>query len=940
MRVRKPVATTAAVALVAGTIWSAAPAAAASASNLASAILTPAAAAHLTGSTITTPSDSASAVRTDSVAGFPSRAGGTYAVLSTGDATELTSAGQGFEASTGYSSSATRGGAFDVTTLELTLNVPQGANCLLGVTFRFLSDEFPDFVGGGYNDVFIAEAGATTWSVTGGTINAPDNFAFDSAGRFISVNSGLFDGSSATAEAVGTVFNGATPKLTAQVPLTGGTQQKLFFSILDQGDAELDSAVMIDHLRLGTVDDPADDCRPGATSNPTEILVSAAAPTQVDVSGTAGDTYTVPASEGITYSVGGTPVAAGTYPGTGTVVVTAQAQAGYAVSGPSQFTLVFSDIAQVTATEPTWTDTWGTDEDTYTIPSVTGVRYSVDGDVVAPGTYPATGTVTVDAAATTGYDLTGATRFTHTFTDIRQVTAVEPTWTDASGTDEDTYTIPSVTGVQYSVDGEAVAPGTYPATGTVTVDAAATTGYGLTGATRFTHTFTDITHVSALAPTVVDQPGTVLDRVTIPQVTGVAYLVDGVPVAAGTHALTGDVLVTAQAADARHVLVGTSSFPLHLSDADVPGAPVLVAEAGSGSVALSWAEPAGDPTGYELQTSRDGTVWASAGTTTSTRATLDALVDGTPVSFRVRGVNGLGHGAWSAPVTATPVSPPAAPSITRVQPDNRRLHVTVAAPASDGGSPVVRYERTLDGGRTWAAVDGSPFELTGLVNGTTYRVQVRAVTAVGAGAASAVATGTPVAAPVTVPGDDGTPARPRVEPGVVQAWAGGAPAPVTVGVQDGRRTAAGQGFDVTLGGVDARGTQLPVDASGRVVVDPDGFVSVSGGGFAPGEVVDVWLFSTPVLLGSVTVQADGTFAGRLRLPAGVPAGRHTLQINGTRADGTLVSVAAGVLVAAAADEPDELAVTGAPAGSGALLALWLLVAGAGAVLVARRAHRV
>lgn len=1476
MRARRIAATTA-VALTTATAWVAAPAAAATGSELTAAVLSPTTQALVTSSALTSPHASATAVRSDSMAGFPSRAGGSYAVLATGAASHLGNPEYYLTNGQFGSPAAARGaGAYDVTTLEVRLDVPATANCMLGVTFRFLTDEYP---GDLYNDGFIAEVGQSTWQISGSTINASGNFAFDSAGKVISVNSGLFSSlDAAVTEAAGTTYAFASPRLTAQVPLTPGTQQSLFFSVFDHGDDSVDSAVMIDNLRIGTVADPATECVRGATVRGPEDLVSAVAPTTVDLSGTADDTYTIPATDGVVYSVGGVVKPAGTYPGAGTVVVTAAAAPGFALSGPTQFTLQFSSAAHVTATEPTWTDTWGTAEDTYTIPSVTGVQYSVGaspvaagvypatgtvtvtaspassayvlngatqfthtftdvrqatateptwddtwgtaqdtytiptvtgvqysvgGTPVAAGTYPATGTVTVDAAASSGYVLTGPTQFTRTFTDIRQVTAVEPTWvdplgtaddrvvipsvpgvqyssngdpvsagtytispgttevtftaaatsgyvlvgpaaftytytdgqqvsatapsvhdpygtdedtytipstegveylvdgdvvpagtydlptpttvtvtaraavrgdeltgpstwellttdirlataqqptwndeygtdedtfvipdvtgvqysvggspvaagphpaagevtvtatattgyvlsgpsqftytftdirlvtaleptwadaygtaddtvtipsveavqyfldgepvsagdvhgvgtvvvtaaatagyeltgpsqftftftdirlvtataptfddpwgteddtvtiptlegvqyaidgstvaagehpgagtvvvtataqagyvltgptqwtfaftdirlvtasaptqSDPYGTEDDTYTIPSVTGVQYSVGGAVVvpgdypgsgtvvvtasatagyalsgasqftlvftnillvtpvsptwhdvdgtsadtytvpttdgviytvggslvAPGTYPATGTVTVVATAAPGYELAGTTQFSHTFTDITHVTALAPTTLDEPGTDRDRVTIPQVTGVAYLLDGAPVAAGTHALTGDLLVTAQAADARHVLVGTTSFPLHLSDADVPGRPVLVATPASRSVELGWDAPAGGPTSYDVQRSLDGSVWASAGTTTRTSTTVTGLTDGRAVSFRVRAVNDLGPGAWSEPVTATPVSLPGAPTITTVQAGSRELRVTFVAPTSDGGAAVERHEYTLDGGRTWQSAGASPFVLSGLVNGTTYRVQVRAVTAVGAGAASAAATGTPVAAPVVVPGEDGEPERPRVTPGVVRAWIGGTTVPVDVGVQGGLRTVSGPGFTVALGGHNLAGAALPIDATGRIIADVGGSVSVSGGGFTPGEVVDVWLFSTPVLLGSVTVDADGSFAGRLALPADVAEGEHTLQLNGTRADGELVSVAAGIVVRGVADEPvvtdpgetgpgraeGTLATTGAPTGAGALLALWLLVAGGGAVILARRARR-
>jgi hypothetical protein len=56
------------------------------------------------------------------------------------------------------------------------------------------------------------------------------------------------------------------------------------------------------------------------------IQVSPAAVTFTDKDGTAEDTYTVPSTDGVDYLVGDKVVPAGTYPGTGTVTVTAEAR--------------------------------------------------------------------------------------------------------------------------------------------------------------------------------------------------------------------------------------------------------------------------------------------------------------------------------------------------------------------------------------------------------------------------------------------------------------------------------------------------------------------------------------------------------------------------------------------------------------------------------------
>jgi hypothetical protein len=75
----------------------------------------------------------------------------------------------------------------------------------------------------------------------------------------------------------------------------------------------------------------------------------------------------------------------------------------------------------------------------------------------------------------------------------------------------------------------------------------------------------------------------------------------------------------------------------------------------------------------------------------------------------------------------------------------------------------------------------------------------------------------------------------------------------------------------------ASGDAVPSDASGAVLeVSEGGVISAVAYGFpssVPGEVV---IFSTPTMLGSFTIGADGSFAGQMGLPAGLESGDHTL----------------------------------------------------------------
>ena len=146
--------------------------------------------------------------------------------------------------------------------------------------------------------------------------------------------------------------------------------------------------------------------------------VTAPAPIFTDKDGTASDTYTIPAATGVQYRVGGAVKAAGTYPGSGSITVTAHALSGYVLTGTASWSFTFSTATApvtVTPTAPTASDT----ADTYTIPSMTGVEYLVGGVVQSAGTKTVgdvDATVTVTARAQAGYTLTGTTSWTFTFT--------------------------------------------------------------------------------------------------------------------------------------------------------------------------------------------------------------------------------------------------------------------------------------------------------------------------------------------------------------------------------------------------------------------------------------------------------------------------------------------------------------------------------------------
>src|SRR5882672_5295723 len=218
--------------------------------------------AVVTGAAFTTipPHGTPHGIGSSPLAGFPV-SGGTFAILTTGNAAFADAPNTAPNTSASDGGASVRGDTdHDVSILRIDLDVPGGANCL-SINFRFLSEEYPEFVASFFNDAFIAELDTSTWTTSGTGISAPDNFAFDPTHNVISVNA-VGPTNMTQANAAGTTYDGATPLLTASTPVTAGPHS-LFLSIFDQGDDIFDSAVFLDKLVIGTA--PPEGCLRGAT---------------------------------------------------------------------------------------------------------------------------------------------------------------------------------------------------------------------------------------------------------------------------------------------------------------------------------------------------------------------------------------------------------------------------------------------------------------------------------------------------------------------------------------------------------------------------------------------------------------------------------------------------------------------------------------------------
>ena len=123
------------------------------------------------------------------------------------------------------------------------------------------------------------------------------------------------------------------------------------------------------------------------------------------------------------------------------------------------------------------------------------------------------------------------------------------------------------------------------------------------------------------------------------------------------------------------------------------------------------------------------------------------------------------------------------------------------------------------------------------------------------------------------------------------------------------------------------GSVTEVQPGAVIEVLGNGQVGVLASGLTPGETVEVVIMSTPTLLGSYTVDANGSIKTQTALPSGIGLGNHTLVVASPTVQASLgLKVTAGALPATGLDDSSRPL----------MLALWLLVGGAFVAVIRRR----
>jgi hypothetical protein len=157
---------------------------------------------------------------------------------------------------------------------------------------------------------------------------------------------------------------------------------------------------------------------------------------------------------------------------------------------------------------------------------------------------------------------------------------------------------------------------------------------------------------------------------------------------------------------------------------------------------------------------------------------------------------------------------------------------------------------------------------------------------------------------------------------------------------------SGSGSGTGSGSGSGAGTAPVTIGAGSVGADTTAAGStmhITASGFTPGETVEIWLHSTPVLLATVTASSTGTIDLTVTIPAGMTPGAHTLTVDGltsgvTGSSPLTVTAAAGSSVTdpgatdTAATSASSLAYTGASVQIPFAIALLLSLAGVALML--------
>jgi hypothetical protein len=200
-----------------------------------------------------------------------------------------------------------------------------------------------------------------------------------------------------------------------------------------------------------------------------------------------------------------------------------------------------------------------------------------------------------------------------------------------------------------------------------------------------------------------------------------------------------------------------------------------------------------------------------------------------------------------------------------------------------------------------ALPDGLKFNgATGVISGTPTHPGTYNVTVIARNAGGGTAATFPfIVAPKPLP------PVPSLEPFTGAAATSGSPFVTLNGAQiaatilpngttNGMEVKAG-GWNLSISATQTDGKAAPLNSSNQLLFKEGQGVYIAGEGFKPISEVRIYIFSTPILLGTTTTTSTGAFAALFPIAASLEEGLHTLQLNGMSSQNDLRSASLPVI---------------------------------------------
>ena len=373
---------------------------------------------------------------------------------------------------------------------------------------------------------------------------------------------------------------------------------------------------------------------------------------------------------------------------------------------------------------------------------------------------------------------------------------------------------------------------------------------------------------------------------------------------AGTSTITATFIPTNTALYASN----TKTFNITVT-ATAPAAPTgLAATAGNTQATLSWTAASNggsNITDYLIEYSTDNSTWSTFadGTSTATSATVTGLTNGTLYYFRVSAINAVNTSSASSTASTTPVVPSSGgggstPTATPTPTPTPSATTSPRPRPTQSANPIIQNPLTIPvepkPGRSNSPepllrklIEDVANSLKPIIINIFTQPSQAPNPSFDAKRALEVATPTPDKKVVELP------SYVRIDNELQSS---------KLVVIDNTTVQVVTEFGGLLS-VEAKDgvTTIPVDNTGKVQMIRSNTVNTEGIGLQPNSEFAVYLFSEPTLLGVGKSDAAGKFFTSFTVDKNFPLGNHTLQVNGTLANGKASSISMPVTVIENAD---------------------------------------